>query len=350
MKSFENGFIEKQIITQNLLQSIRAIGEYKGKQELFTEQSPQVLETLRTVAVIQSVESSNRIEGITASPDRIKELVADKTTPANRSEQEIAGYRDVLTTIHVNFDTIAFTPGVVFQFHRALYQFVPGQGGRWKTSDNEISEILPDGTKRLRFKPVPAYLTAEAVEHLHSHFNSAWSRKHIEPLLLVSSYVLDFLCIHPFLDGNGRMARLITLLLLYKAGYFVGRYISFEMIVERTRESYYDALYRSSRGWHEGTHNLVPWWEYFIGVVILSAYKEFENRVGLIIDTHGAKSEMVMTAVKKLPQQFSHSDVARACPHVSRPTIKRVLGILRQEGKIVCVKSGRDALWQKTGS
>ncbi len=350
MKSFENGFIEKQIITQNLLQTIRAIGEYKGKQELFTEQSPQVLETLRTAAVIQSVESSNRIEGITAPSDRIKELVAKKTIPQNRSEQEIAGYRDVLDTIHVNFDHIPFTPGVVLQFHRDLYQFIPGHGGRWKSSDNEISEILPDGTKKLRFKPIPAHLTAEAVEFLHRHFTSAWSSKHIEPLLVVSSYVLDFLCIHPFLDGNGRMARLITLLLLYKAGYSVGRYISFEMIVEKTRKSYYDALFKSSQGWHEGTHTLIPWWEYFLGVMILSAYKEFENRVGLIIDSHGAKSEMVMTAINKLSQHFCFSDVARACPHVSRPTIKRVLGMLRGEGKIVCVKSGRDALWQKTGS
>lgn len=228
MKSFEQGFIESQQITQNLLRTIRLIGEYKGKQELFKEQSPQVLETLRLAAIIQSTESSNRIEGITAPLERIKELVAEKTTPRDRSEQEIAGYRDVLTTIHTSYAHIPFTPGVVLQLHRDLYQFAVVEGGRWKSVDNEISEIHPDGTVRVRFQPVPAYATPTAMESLHERFNSEWQLDEIEPLLLIPSYVLDFLCIHPFSDSNGRMARLLTLLLLYKAGYEVGRFISLE--------------------------------------------------------------------------------------------------------------------------
>jgi Fic family protein len=217
MQSFEPGFIERQPITQNLLRTIRLIGEYKGKQQLFKEQSPQVLETLRQAAIIQSTESSNRIEGITAPLERIKELVAEKTTPRDRSEQEIAGYRDVLTTIHTSYAHIPFTPGVVLQLHRDLYQFTVGEGGRWKSVDNQISETHPDGTKVVRFQPVPAYATPSAMQQLHERFNTLWQSDEIEPLLLIPTYVLDFLCIHPFSDGNGRMARLLTLLLLYKA-------------------------------------------------------------------------------------------------------------------------------------
>jgi Fic family protein len=228
MKSLNPAFLKRQSITQNILQTIRRIAEYKGKQDLYKEQSPQILETLRQAAIIQSTESSNRLEGITAPLERIRDLVAKKTTPRNRSEQEIAGYRDVLNTIHANYADIPFTTGVVLQFHRDLYQFIPGQGGKWKPADNEITEIQSNGTKVVRFYPVPAHMTPDAMETLHKQFAELWQTGEIEPLLLIPTYILDFLCIHPFLDGNGRMARLLTLLLLYKAGYEVGRYISLE--------------------------------------------------------------------------------------------------------------------------
>lgn len=348
MKSFNPGFLEKQPITQNLLQTIRGIAEYKGKQDLYKEQSPQVLETLRQAAIIQSTESSNRLEGITAPLERIKELVAKKTTPKNRSEQEIAGYRDVLNTIHANYTDIPFTTGVVLQFHRDLYQFLPGEGGKWKPVDNEITETNANGTKIVRFKPVPAHQTQDAMEELHKRFDNLWQSGEIEPLLLIPTYVLDFLCIHPFLDGNGRMARLLTLLLLYKAGYEVGRYISLEQMVEHTKESYYDTLYQSSQGWHETQHPILPWWEYFLGVMLLGVYKEFERRVGMITTTRGAKREMILDTVSRLPQRFQIGDIERACLGVSRPTINRALRELREQGKISCVKSGRDAIWEKT--
>lgn len=254
MQSFEPGFIERQPITQNLLRTIRLIGEYKGKQELFKEQSPQVLETLKQAAIIQSTESSNRIEGVEAPLQRIKALVAQKVTPQNRSEQEIAGYRDVLNTIHASGANIPFSAGIVLQLHRDLYQFLPGDGGRWKSSDNNITETRPDGTTVVRFETVSAFLTPSAMTQLHERFHALLRADEVEPLLLIPTYVLDFLCIHPFRDGNGRMARLLTLLLLYQAGYEVGRYISLEKIVERTKESYYDTLYQSSVGWHEGQH------------------------------------------------------------------------------------------------
>ena len=347
MKSFEPGFLEKHPLHHGLLSTIRLIGEYKGKQALFKQQTPQVLETLKQVAIIQSTESSNRIEGIEAPPARIKQLVEQKTKPQNRSEQEIAGYRDVLTSIHANHVNIPFTVGIVLQFHRDLYQFVPQQGGRWKPTDNEIIETRADGTKQVRFRPVPAHQTQDAMERLHSCLKDYWERDEVDPLLLIPAYVLDFLCIHPFLDGNGRMARLLTLLLLYHAGYEVGRYISLEHLIENQREGYYDSLFKSSQGWHDGQHSLLPWWEYFLGVMLFGAYREFERRTGELIEVHGAKTEMVLSAVGKLPDQFHYADLARACPNVSRPTIKRVLGRLRDDGKIECLKPGRDAVWQK---
>ncbi|MEW5867396.1 MAG: Fic family protein [Bacillota bacterium] len=349
MRSFEPGFLENHPVDHGLLSTVRLIGEYKGKEALFRQQTPQVLETLRQVAIIQSTESSNRIEGIEAPPDRIKRLVEQKARPRNRSEQEIAGYRDVLTTIHANHANIPLTTGTVLQFHRDLYQFVPQKGGRWKPADNEITETHADGTKVVRFKPVAAHQTPEAMERLHFGFKEYWNRGEVDPLLLIPAYVLDFLCIHPFLDGNGRIARLLTVLLLYHAGYEVGRYISLEKLIEDQREGYYDALFESSQDWHDGRHSLLPWWEYFLGVMLLGAYQEFERRTGELTSSHGAKTELVVFAIERLPSRFHYADLARACPNVSRPTIKRVLGKLRDEGRIECMKPGRDAVWEKRG-
>lgn len=350
MRSFESGFLERQPIPHSLLRTIRLLGEYRGKETLFIQQTPQVLESLRHVAIIQSTESSNRIEGIEAPPERLKKLVEQKTTPQNRSEQEIAGYRDVLATIYANHADMPFTPGLVLQLHRDLYQFAAQQGGRWKMTDNEISETRADGTKITRFRPTHAHQTPDAMNRLHTLFGEQWERGEIDSLLLIPAYVFDFLCVHPFTDGNGRMARLLTLLLLYQAGFEVGRYISLEHIIENQREGYYDALHKSSRDWHEGTHTLLPWWEYFLGVMLLGAYREFERRTGELTSAHGAKTEMVMATIQKLPATFRYADLAQACPNISRPTIKRVLGQLRQEGKVKCVRPGRDALWEKIGS
>lgn len=347
MRSLDPAFLEAQAIPPSLLTTIRKIGEYKGKQELFKEQAPQVLRTLREAAVIQSTESSNRIEGVVAPPDRIRKLVAHRTEPANRPEQEIAGYRDVLQTIHARSEHIPLTPGVLLQLHRDLYQFAPAPGGRWKSSPNEITETLPDGTRFVRFRTVPPYQTAEAVEELHDRFARLWDERRFDPVLLIPAYILDFLCIHPFHDGNGRMARLLTLLLLYHAGYEVGRYVSLEMVVEQTKEGYYDSLYRSSQGWHEGAHSLVPWWEYFLGVMLRSAYAEFERRVGVVTTSRGAKRQMIVDAVQRLPDEFQFADVERTCPRISRPTINRALSEMRQSGKLFLVKAGRDALWRK---
>ncbi|MGL6140639.1 MAG: Fic family protein [Planktothrix sp.] len=347
MQSFELTFFNQQPITQKLLQTIRLIGEYKGKQELYQKQSPQVLETLRQTAMIQSTESSNRIEGITVPQGRIRKLVTERTTPRDRSEQEIAGYRDVLNTIHASYDYIPFTPNIVLQFHRDLYQFTVGLGGYWKTTENQITATTTDGQQVIRFTPVAAYATPAAMEQLHQRFNQFWNQGEVEPLLLIASYILDFLCIHPFLDGNGRMARLLTLLLLYKAGYEVGRFISLEQIVEQTKEGYYQALYQSSQNWHEGTHYLLPWWEYFLGIMLLGAYREFEQRVGMIQATKGTKTAMVLQGIESLPWEFSIRELQQRCPVVSVDLIRRILRQERDEGRIECVGRGVDARWRK---
>lgn len=346
MKSFESGFIDRAPITQRLLQTVRAIGEFKGKEELYKSQIPQALETLRQAAVIQSTESSNRIEGVTAPLKRIQELVLEKTKPRNRSEAEIAGYRDVLGTIHSSYAGVPMTPRVILQFHRHLYRFTDTDGGKWKSVDNEITQVGPDGARKIRFKPVPAFVTAEYMERLHEEFRERWKSGSIEKLLLIPAYVLDFLCIHPFLDGNGRMARLLTLLLLYQAGYDVGRYISLEKIVEDSKETYYEALYNSSQGWHEGKHDLRPWTEYLHGI-ILAAYKEFERRTGTLTTSRGAKTEMVQEAIASFNGDFSVKELQVRCPHVGIDLIRRILANQRKARKIRCLQKGPDARWRK---
>ena len=347
MKSFEPDFLEQKPITHQLLGTIRRLGEFKGRESLYKQQTPTVLETLRRVAVIQSTESSNRIEGIIVPSDRVRELVEQKTTPRNRSEQEVAGYRDVLNTIHANHPHIPFNPNVVLQLHRDLYQFVPQQGGRWKATDNEIAETRPDGTRIVRFTPLPAHLTPDAMNRLHERFSEYWERGEIDPLLLIATYVLDFLCIHPFTDGNGRMARLLSLLLLYRAGYEVGRYVSLEKVVENHGEGYYDSLYRSSQGWHEGQHDLLPWWEYFLGVMMFGAYRELEDRMALMQTTKGAKTAMVLDVLGRMVGDFSVKDIQERCPHVGIDLIRRIMRKERQAGKLECLGRGADARWRR---
>lgn len=346
MKSFQNKYLENLPITQNLLRTVRILGEYKGKQELFAKQIPQSLETLRQAAIIQSTESSNRIEGITAPIERIKALIADKTTPENRSEQEIAGYRDVLNMIHASYENIPVTSNVILQLHRDLFRFTERQGGKWKIVNNDITEQRPDGSMFVRFKPVSAFETPLAMEKLNEEFNELWQGEEIEKLILIPAYIFDFLSIHPFLDGNGRMARLLTLLLLYKAGYEVGRYISLEKLIEESKESYYDSLLKSSGEWHEGTHNLQFWAEYFLGVLI-AAYREFEQRVGELTATRGAKTQMILDGLRGLPETFRVSELRNACPNVSLDMIRKVLDRLKTDGAVVCKGKGRNAVWRK---
>ena len=345
--SFGPSYLDQLSVPMSTVRSIGLLGEYKGKQQLFEKQSPQMLGALREAARVQSIESSNRIEGVVAASGRIADLAAEKTTPRDRSEQEIAGYRDVLSTVHANALGMDLSTGLILQLHRDMYQFSPAPGGAWKSTPNDIVDVLPDGTHRLRFAPVPPEFVDAAIRELVTGYHSVASASQIDPLITVPAFVLDFLCIHPFSDGNGRLSRILNLMLLYQSGYDVGRYISLEKVIENSKETYYEALEASSEGWHEGQHDLVPWLQYSHGVLI-AAYLEFEQRVGQMGPGRGAKREMVIDCIRHLPASFRYADVERACPGVSRPTIVRVLGELRDHDEIRCVKGGRDATWERT--
>lgn len=349
MRSLEHGYLLEQPVLQNLLMTVRAIGEYRGRQDLYQEQSPELLETLRRVAMVQSVESSNRIEGVTVAADRLEAIVAKKTTPKDRSEKEVAGYRDVLAEIHANANRLILSPELILRFHRQMYAHTPEKGGRWKEKDNAILEVRPDGRQVVRFRPVSALATPEFMQKLCTLYHQAMDEHQAEPLLLIASSVFDFECIHPFWDGNGRIGRLLTLLLLYQAGYEVGRYISLERIIEESKETYYEVLLKSSHGWHEAKHDLRPWWNYFLGTLI-AAYKEFEERVGTITTARGAKREMVRQAVERLPDQFTAQELRRACPGVSPDMVRVVLRELQKENLLTCTGRGPAALWKKKGN
>jgi Fic family protein len=324
-----------------------ALGRFQGRQELYQHQAPQLLETLRQVAIVESTEASNRIEGITVPADRLKALMA-QAEPETRPESEIAGYRDVLARIHTDQGGLPLTPDSILALHADLYTYVPGEGGDWKQQDNVIRQILPDGRDVVRFAPLSADETPDAMKELCQRFGEAWDAEQVDKLLLIDDFVLDFLCIHPFADGNGRLARLLTLLLLYAAGYEVGRYISLERIIEGTKETYYEALLRSSQRWESGNHDLTPWHQYSLGVLVY-AYSEFEERVGELAKMPGAKREAVLAAFEAFDSghTFSIAELEHMCPTVSRATVRRVLNELREQNAVECLGTGRWARWRK---
>lgn len=344
MHSLEEKYLKSLTFTAEQLTILRTIGEYQGKQGLYFKQSPEILKGLQQVAVIESSESSNRLEGITAPHHRIAELINQNTMPKDRSEQEIAGYRDALNLIHQSSQHMSFSLNVILQLHSWLYRYLPNPGGQLKTTDNEIIEIRPDGQKRVRFIPSNAFETPLAMENLVKGYEMSIHQWNVEPLIIIPATILDFLCIHPFRDGNGRTARLLTLLLLYHFDYQVGRYISLERIFEESKESYYETLEKSSQGWHQGEHNLLPWMTYFWGV-LLRAYKEFEGRVGTLTNGKGNKAQHIRVTVENMIGPFSISDIERACPSVSRDTIRLVLRQLRDESAIISEGKGRGAKW-----
>jgi Fic family protein len=334
------------LIPASIAQQLGAIDVGRGRQEAFRLQRPGVLETLRQIAVIQSVEASNAIEQITAPRTRIEKLVAERATPANRSEEEIAGYRSVLAAIHANARAMPFTPNVVLQLHRDLYQFTGARGGRWKGSDNTVTETLPTGEVLVRFVPVSAFRTGGAMDELHQRFALAWEAQTYPRLLLIAAYVLDFLVIHPFQDGNGRMARLLALLLLYQADYEVGRFISLEKLIEESKETYYEGLERATDGWHEGTHDLRPWTAYFLGILV-AAYGRFEDRVGSV-SGRGSKAELVKAFIRSnISDTFTVADIRRAVPGVSDSYLWRLFGELKRDGAIERIGAGRGSAWRR---
>jgi Fic family protein len=326
-------------------QSAAALAEAsagRGREEAFRKQNPQVLEGLMEVALIQSSASSNAIEHITAAPGRITELVQDKTSPRDRSEEEIAGYRKVLDTIHSSAEHIPLTTSVVLQFHRDIYAFSPVPGGRFKTTQNEVARFDRDGKKlAVIFEGTSPFETPMAMDELHELLADARSGGAHAPLLLAGAYVFDFLMIHPFNDGNGRMSRLLTLLLLYQCGHEVGRFISLEKLVEDSKETYYESLEKSTAGWDRGEHNIWPWLNYFLGIVN-GAYAEFEARAGNFMSGRGSKAMRIKLYVRsKASDVFTFDEIQQALPDISADHIRSELRKLRDAGVVESPGRGR---------
>ena len=331
----------QKLLSPEIVSFLAQIHEQKGQQNLFIEAHKDALSELLEIAKIQSTEASNRIEGIITTDDRLKKIVLDKTTPKGRSEREIAGYRDVLNTIHENYDFIPVRPNMILQLHRDLYKFSNlAIGGSFKNSDNIIAEELPDGTKRVRFQPVPAWETSEAMDILCSTFVDALADPELDSLILIPMFILDFLCIHPFNDGNGRMSRLMTLLLLYQSGYFVGKYISIERLIADSKETYYEALQDSSAEWHEGTNDYLPFVRYMLGIVV-AAYREFTSRVDILITRGLSKSERVREIIRGTTGRTTKTQIMKQCPDISQKTVERALKELMDSDRIIKIGGGR---------
>lgn len=340
MRKFDYIKRPETLLTPEIVQMIASIHEHKGKQELFLEANIDELKTLLEVALIQSTGASNRIEGIFTSDKRLEELVSQKSEPRNRSEQEIAGYREVLATIHESYEYVVPRPNIILQLHRDLYSYSQGAaGGSYKNSDNVIAEIDAEGNQKARFIPVPAFQTTDAMEELCSRFLEAWEADHMDKLVLIPMFILDFLCIHPFNDGNGRMSRLLTLLLFYKAGYIVGKYVSIEMLIEKTKETYYEALQASSAGWHENENSYAPFVKYYLGI-ILKAYNEFENRVEHLKNRSLSKPDRIKAIIDQKVGKITKKEIMELCPDISKVTVERTLTELVKSGYIAKVGAG----------
>lgn len=341
MRAFHYKSEYQKLLTPEIVSLLAQIHEQKGQQSLLADAKRGALEELLEIAKIQSTEASNRIEGIITTDDRLKLIVRNKTTPRNRDEREIAGYRDVLNTIHENYPYIPIRPGMILQLHRDLYKFSGMTiGGSFKNSDNVIAETLPDGTKTVRFQPVPAWETPEAVDALCEAIDDAWNDAELDELLLIPMFILDFLCIHPFNDGNGRMSRLLTLLLLYRAGYLIGKYISLEKLIADSKDSYYEALQASSIGWHEARNDYLPFVRYLLGV-ILAAYREFAERANILTAAGKSKSDRVGMLIRSATGRITKAEILAQCPDVSQVTIQRALKDLLDRGDILKISGGR---------
>jgi len=323
------------------------LGEARGKQELFTRQSPQKLRALREHALIESAVSSNRIEGVVVEQARVGTLVFGRPVLRDRDEEELRGYRDALKLIHERGAELPVAEETVLRLHRLVRGGI-GDAGCYKDRDSDIIETFPDGRRRVRFRTVPAAQTPRAMAELVDGWSGCLQERWAPPLLALAAFNLDFLCIHPFRDGNGRVSRLLLLLQCYHLGYEVGRYISLERLIERDKERYYETLEQSSRRWRDGKHDPWPYITYLL-YTLKSAYREFEERLGELATPRGAKTQMVIDAIREAPVTFRASEIRSACPAVSADLIRRTLRTLREAGEVECLRTGRGARWRKTG-
>ncbi len=346
MRIFNYSEIKNQQWDSDILSLIAAIYKEAGKQEMYLKQRPEKLEKLVEIAKVQSTEASNAIEGIVTTSTRIKQLVEEKTTPKNRDEQEIAGYRDVLNIIHESFDAIPITQNYILQLHKILYSHMNNpMAGRTKSVQNYISATYPDGHVETLFTPLVPYETPEALDKICEEYNRVIGNMEVEPLIAIPIFIHDFLCIHPFNDGNGRMSRLLTTLLLYRCGFYVGKYISLEAKIAKNKELYYDALNQSQTGWHEGSEDALPFIKYLLGT-ILAAYKDFEDRFALV-ETKLPALETVRRATLNKIGRFTKQDIRELCPSLSISSIEGALRKLVAGGELKKEGSGKNTCYYR---
>ena len=348
MRSFDYEQLANVKWDSEILSLVAKIHEYKGKQDLYIRQKPVELDRLTEIAKIQSVESSNKIEGIITTSSRIKQLVQEKTTPKNRDEKEIAGYRDVLNTIHESYEYIPIRPNIILQLHRDLLSKAGVSfSGQFKNVSNYVQETLADGTNIIRFKPLEPYETPDAIEAICESYNHTIAMEKVDSLLVIPTFILDFLCIHPFNDGNGRMSRLLTLLLLYQNGYLVGKYVSIEKEIENNKDEYYDALQIADYDWLEGTNDPVSFIRYMLRI-ILACYIDFENKIVYVSSERKSTSyDIVKSFVDKKIGKFIAAEVIASCPSVGRSAILAAIKRLVEEEYIIRIGNAKNTYYIK---
>ena len=347
MRNFDYSELAKRSWDSEIIGLVAQIHEYKGRQELYLKQKPAELDRLIEIAKVQSTEASNEIEGIRTTNTRLLQLVKDKTTPRNRDEEEIMGYRDVLNTIHENFEYIPITSNYILQLHRELYKYSHKSiGGTFKNSQNYISATDANGNEFVLFTPLPPYETPVAIETICDSYNRIIASQDIDALLLIPVFIHDFLCIHPFNDGNGRMSRLLTTLLLYRSGYVIGRYISLESKIAKNKNIYYDAMERCQKGWYENNEDPAPFIKYLLQT-ILAAYRDFEERVALV-DEKLPAIEMVRRAVYNKIGKFTKSEVMELCPTISKASVENSIKQLVEQGLLLKHGSGRSTFYTRS--
>lgn len=347
MRYFDYVSLKNRKWDSEIVGYIATIHEAKGKQELYLKQKPQELDKLVEIAKVQSTESSNDIEGIRTTNTRLKQLLAEKTTPKNRDEQEIAGYRDVLNLIHESYEDIHISSNYILQLHKILYSASQKNiGGRYKNVQNYISATDATGRSYTLFTPLSPFETPMAIDDICHQYDQAIAESEVDPLILIPIFIHDFLCIHPFLDGNGRMSRLLTTLLLYKSGFMVGKYISLEMKIAKNKDLYYDALSAAQIGWHEGNDNPEAFIKYLLGTVV-SAYRDFEDRMEIVSGKLSAL-EIVRNAVGHKIGKFTKTDIVELCYTLSASSVEVALKKLVEAGELKRIGSGRSTVYLRT--
>jgi len=344
MRSFDYRYLEDKTWDNEIAGLLSFIHEQRGKQSLYLKQKPNELEKLVEIAKIQSTEASNAIEGIRTTDTRLKQLMNDKTTPRSRDEKEIAGYRDALNIVHESFEYIPLQPNYILQLHQILMSHTEsGFGGKFKNVQNYISASNSEGEVYTLFTPLSPFETPMAVQQLCQEYNRIIGEGKIDPLLVIPIFIHDFLCIHPFTDGNGRMSRLLTTLLLYRNGYYVGRYISLEAKISKNKDLYYDALFASQRSWHEGNDDPTPFIKYLLGTIV-AAYKDFENRVSYVYDSDSTR-DVVQKAVQSTIGKFTKADIKKLVPSVGEKSLERYIKMLCDNGEIEKHGSGKSTYY-----